>query len=204
VTGASGAALEVIARAAAAKSAPLYVDDPRDPLFFLPSGRDAAAPPLTTRLANARLAAAGLRLLGVEEAAVGAAVVAPALPGRGETFLHDGRHVLLDGAHDPAAAARLAEELAPGYVLLFGSLAKKQGRATLAVLAQRAQAVVITEAQAGEGLAAFDQTGHRLVADPAAALELALELAGTGGRVVIAGSLYLAGRLRPLLHSRTA
>ncbi|HET8984277.1 MAG TPA: hypothetical protein VFN03_00835, partial [Trueperaceae bacterium] len=203
VTGASGVALAVITRTAAAKGAPLYVDDPLDPLFAVPSVEHSATP-TATRLANARLAAAGLRVLGMDEPAVSAAVSAPALPGRGERFLHDGRRVLLDGAHDPAAAARLVEDLTPGFVLLFGSLAKKQGRATLSVLAQRAKAVVITEAQAGEGLAAFEQTGHRLVTDPAAALELALDLAGAGGRVVIAGSLYLAGRLRPLLHSRTA
>lgn len=204
VTGANGAALGVVAEAADSKGAPLYVTSSTDPLFAVPQAATGHRALAGTRLANARLAVAGLRLLEVPESAVAAAVTAAALPGRGERFTVARRRVLLDGAHDPAAAARLVEELEPGYVLLFGSLARKQGRATLAVLAQPAKAVVITEAQAGEGLAAFERTGHELVADPAVALDLALGLAGVGGRVVVAGSLYLAGRVRPLLHSRTA
>lgn len=204
VTGAHGVALAVVGEAAASRGAPLHVDRPTDPLFTLPPGVTADGAITTTRLANARLAAAGLRLLGASEAAVAAAVTVAALPGRGERFTVAGRHVLLDGAHDPAAAGRLVDELEPGYVLLYGSLARKQGRATLSVLAETARAVVITEAQPGEGLAAFERSGYQLVPDPAVALDLALELAGAGGRVVVAGSLYLAGRLRPLLHSRTA
>lgn len=203
VTGATGAALAVVAHAALAVGSPLYADAPGDPLFELPVGVGAGRAS-TTRRANARLAAAGLRLLGLSEAAIAAGVAAAALPGRGESFAVDACHVLLDGAHDPAAATRLVDDLEPGYVLLFGSLARKQGRVTLAVLARNARSVVITEAQPGEGLAAFEGTGHELVADPARALDLALKRAGRGGRVVIAGSLYLAGRLRPLLHSRTA
>ena len=204
VTGAVGAALGVVARAARALGSPLYVDTPDEVLFNLPPV-GAGAPRLTaTRLANARLATAGLRLLGVAEPAVSVGVSAAALPGRGERFTVAGRTVLLDGAHDPAAAARLAGELVPGYVLLFGSLARKQGRATLSVLADGAAAVIVSEAQPGEGLAAFERTGHELIAEPAVALDRALALAGVGGTVVIAGSLYLAGRLRPLLHSRTA
>lgn len=204
VTGATGEALEVVRAAAHAASAPLHVDTPHDPLF-------AAAPAATypgrwspTREANARLAAAGLRLLGVGEAAVVAGVSAPPLPGRGELFTVAGRSVLLDGAHDPAAAARLVEPLRPGYVLLFGSLARKQGLATFAVLAAHATEVVLTEAQQGEGIIEFTTGPHWREPEPAAALERALALTPPGGLVLVAGSLYLAGRLRPLLHSRTA
>lgn len=209
VTGSTGGALAVIAAVAAERGSPLHVDLPDDPLFAVPKGGIAlvSAPPTTpsgTRLANARLACAGLRLLGVPEAAIAVAVTAKALPGRGERFHVDGVNVLLDGAHDPAAAARLVDEVEGPYVLLFGSLARKQGRATLAVLAEDATAVVITEAQDGEGLAAFASSGYPLVPAPDEALATALSLAGRGGTVVVAGSLYLAGRLRPLLHSRTA
>lgn len=204
VTGATGDALAVVRTVADARGAPLFVDEPTDPLFDVAVDTTRAVPWSSTRTANARLAAAGLRLLGVPEPAVSAGVSVPPLPGRGERFTISGRTVLLDGAHDPAAAARLLEQLEPGYVLLFGSLARKQGLATLAVLAADAAAVVVTEAQRGEGLVDLADGRHWREAEPLAALERALELAGEDGMVLIAGSLYLAGRLRPLLHSRTA
>ncbi|HLU81865.1 MAG TPA: hypothetical protein VKZ43_00560, partial [Trueperaceae bacterium] len=134
VTGTAGAALEVVAGIARSRASPLYVDEHGAALFALPPGAAGTMPPTGTRAANARLAAAGLRLLGVPESAVTAGVNAAALPGRGERFSIRGTDVLLDGAHDPAAAARLLEEVEPGFVLLFGSLARKQGLATLAVL----------------------------------------------------------------------
>ncbi len=222
VTGASGTALETVRRAAAAAGATLHVDDGRDPLFALPTGvgkgggweRQVANPSAraagrrprsgSTRLANARLAAAGLRLLGAAEGSVAAAVTTPPLPGRGERFTVDGREVVLDGAHDPAAAARLRAETGGDYVLLFGSLARKQGAATLGELASEAAAVVITAAEPGDDLERFAGPGRDVVDDPEAALELALSLTPRGGVLLIAGSLYLAGKLRPLLHSRTA
>lgn len=153
------------------------------------------------RAANERLAAAALRLLDVPEPAIAQALLRPALPGRGEVFEAGGRHVILDGAHDPAAASQLASRLAGEYVLLFGALGRKQGEATLAVLEARAKRVVITEAAEGEGTAHLAGPGRELVAEPGAALERALSLAPVGGLVVVAGSLYLAGRMRPLLNS---
>src|SRR5690606_2817267 len=139
---------------------------------------------------------------GAKEASVAAAVTTPALPGRGERFAVDGRTVVLDGAHDPAAAAMLRAETGTGYVLLFGSLARKQGAATLAVLEAQAAAVVITTAEPGDDLGTFAVKGRTLEGDPGAALDLALGLTPQGGVLLVAGSLYLAGRLRPLLHSR--
>src|SRR5690606_28460574 len=204
VTGATGAALAAIRTAAEAKAAPVHALSPTEPLFALPKGAPRTGRESSTRLANERVAAASLRLLGAPESSVLAAVSLPPLPGRGECFVVADRTVLLDGAHDPAAAARLVETLEPGYVLVFGSLARKQGRATLSVRAASAAAVVVTEAQAGEGVASTASPTHRREPEPDVALEVALELAGVGGVVVVSGSLYLAGRLRPLLHSRTA
>lgn len=203
VTGAVGPALTVVAAAAAERHARLYADVAEDPLFSVPGPR-SVGPGGGTRYANARLAAAALRLLGVQEHAVAAAVSVPPLPGRGECFVIDGRTVILDGAHDPSAARRLVSELPPGYVLVFGSLARKQGAATLRVLEARASAVVVTEAAEGEGLERFASPSRVLERDPSAALDLALARAGPGGTVLIAGSLYLAGRLRPLVDSRSA
>src|SRR5690606_27489836 len=89
VSGASGTALLAIRRVASERGSPLHVDDGHDPLFELPPGaiiehqRSALR---TTRLANARLAVAGLRLLGASESAVTAALNIAPLPGRGERF----------------------------------------------------------------------------------------------------------------------
>lgn len=191
VTAACGPALEVVRSAAAAVGAPLHEVEP-------------LMPGESTRAANERLAQRALELLGVPEAARAAALAAPPLPGRGERFVVRGRQVLLDGAHDPAAAARLADEAGEGFTLLFGALPRKQGRATLAALEGRAAAVVVTEASPGEGVQHLAGEARELVPDPAPALARALELTPEGGLVVVAGSLYLAGRLRPLLDSPAA
>lgn len=186
LTAASGEALEVANATAASLGAAVRVVDVAD-----------AA---TTRVANEGLAVAALELLGFPQPARDAALALPPLPGRGERFRIDGRQVVLDGAHDPAAAARLASEHEGGYTLLFGALARKQATATLSALLAGASAVVLTSAAAGEpvvrppaGLA------HESYADPGAALGRALALTPVGGTVLIAGSLYAAGRLRPLL-----
>ena len=203
ITGAVGEALSVIRRVADERGAWLIVDDGTDPLFELPSGADGAEgprEPSSTRQANARLAAAGLRLLGASERSVKTALAAAPLPARGERFVVRGREIVLDGAHDPAAALRLLAEVGHGYVLLFGSLARKQGAATLERLAAGATTIVVTAAESGDELERFAAPGRELLAEPAAALRLALELTPPGGRLVVAGSLYLAGTLRPLLR----
>lgn len=228
----------LVAAEAERLSAPLFQDAPdgaQDALFSLPPACAAAlATAPATRAANSRLAAAALRLLGADEAAVEAGLRAAPLPARGERFLvptyqtgpaapdgsGEGRgaaggrgtgqvEVLLDGAHDPAAARRLVHDLgiAP-YVLLFGALAKKQGAAVLDCLAAGAAAVVLTEAMAGEG-PQHQREGAHFDPDAEGALTEALRLAALlgepGGRrplLLVAGSLYLAGRVRPLLRAR--
>lgn len=186
VSAARGAALAVVSATATALGAELHLVDVAD-----------AA---TTRAANERLAVAALRLLGCSQEAVSAALALPPLPGRGERFCLDGRSVVLDGAHDPAAAARLASEHQGGYTLLFGALARKQATATLQALTSGARAVVLTPAASGdEVVRAPPGLEHETVAEPGDALARALALTPVGGTLLIAGSLYSAGRLRPLL-----
>lgn len=205
VTAAEGAALSVVARTAARLGCPLHVDAPGDPLFEPPHTGAAGTAPDRARACNARLAAAALRLLGLPEAAVARGLAAPPLPARGERFRIGGHDVVLDGAHDPAAAALLASALPPGYVLVFGALRRKLGAATLAALEAGADRVIVTEAVAGEP-ALPDPAGRAVIEDPLTAVRLALGQASAGQPVVIAGSLYLAGRVRPLLRrmARTA
>ncbi len=202
VTGAVGEALAVVLEVARTVGAPVYVDRDGSPLFEPATALPPGVPP--TRERNARLATAALRLLGAPPAALALAPLAPALPARGEAFMLRGRTVVLDGAHDPAAAALLAGSMTPGYVLLFGALARKQGAATLAALSARAAAVVLTEAVPGDGVPEPGPATPTTAVerDPAAALARALSLAPDDGVVLAAGSLYLAGRLRPLLRAR--
>lgn len=129
--------------------------------------------------------------------------------------------LLLDGAHDPWAASRLLERVGERpYVLLFGALSRRSPEGMLEVLAPGARKVVITEAAPGDGATA-DWPGAIHELDPGAALNAALAAAAAptaavsvspasptgapasrGVMVVVAGSLYLAGRVRPLLRRR--
>jgi len=84
-------------------------------------------------------------------------------------------------------------------VLVFGALPRKQGAATLAALEPAASAVLVTEAVAGEPPLP-DLRGRRYIPEPLAALRAALREAAPDATVVVAGSLYLAGRVRPGLR----
>jgi len=111
--------------------------------------------------------------------------------------------ILIDGAHNPAAARALADELRgePPFVLVFGAMADKDIAEMGRVLFPLARAVVLTPL--GGDRAASPEEIARRVGEPAAgahrsrsvraALFRARRLAGPRGLVVAAGSLYLAG-----------
>lgn len=191
VTAESGEVLEVIARTALEMDSPLHHPTTHPELFEVPAS--SASP--GTRGRNQALAAASLRLLGVgTDGVLQAGTGRPPLPGRGEWFNVSGRQVLLDGAHDPSAAAELVRPLAAGYTLLYAGLGRKQRQETLSVLAGKARAVFLTEL-GQDGTAEW--TGASIVSDNRAALEAALAATEAGGTLLISGSLYLAGSLRP-------
>lgn len=123
--------------------------------------------------------------------------------------------VLLDGAHNPAGALALAAALRaePPFVLVFGAMADKDVAAVGRTLFPLARAVVVTRAP-GERAAAPDEIVER-VGPPGPpvqvepnvgrALQAARRIAGPGGLVVVAGSLYLVGDvLRRLRAVRTS
>ncbi|WP_287416675.1 Mur ligase family protein [Oceanithermus sp.] len=186
VTAARGRTLAILREVARNRGAPLFVYDSGNPLFTLP------APPAlggAFQRVNAALAAAALRLLGFEEAAVRAALERARLPGRFDRRVFRGRPVLLDGAHNPPAARALAAELPGRYRLVFGAQPHKAVDAMLELLAARADGVVLTwPLPAARG-------GHGYEPDPLAALARAAEAARAGEPVVVTGSLYLVGRL---------
>ena len=181
----------------------LRVETPGDPLFERP----AAAGPETDRVrrANSRLATAVLRRLGdVPEAAIAAGLAIPPLPGRGERFHVGEVTVLLDGAHDPAAGEALAGRADRDYVLLFGSLRRKQGEATLRALERGSRRTFVTSA-GGDPIGVEATSGRTVIPEPREALRAALAACPPDGLLVVGGSLYLAGELRPHLRelSRT-
>ena len=211
VTGARGEALELVLRVAQDVGAPVWAVHPGHPLARWPGGAPspgAGWPP--TRLEDACLALALGRVLGWSEASLVAGLAAPPPPARFERFGLDvdGRRVeaVLDGAHDPTAAARLAAALPEGYVLLFGNLARKRTLDALAPLRARASEVWLTPAEPGEApppVPAADGPPVRVEPRLDAALtEASAAAARRGATLVIAGSLHLAGHARPWLRQR--
>jgi dihydrofolate synthase/folylpolyglutamate synthase len=120
--------------------------------------------------------------------------------------------ILLDGAHNAAGAEALAAHLAlrggPKPVLLFAAMADKDIAGILAPLAPHVASVVATRtdvlraADSRDVAAAARALGLPSGAEPEAgrALEKARSLAGPGGLVLVAGSLYLIGAVAALLE----
>jgi dihydrofolate synthase/folylpolyglutamate synthase len=154
-----------------------------------------------------KLAARGWR---IPPAAVTEGVARASWPGRLEVC---GERPLtfLDGAHNPAAAAAVAEfvraELAPRpLTLVYASMRDKAIEEVAALLFPLASAIYLTRvaqprAAAPEELLARAGTYAgsrpvRIVPDPAQALEEARRAAGSDGVVLAAGSLFLVGAIK--------
>ncbi|MPZ22185.1 MAG: bifunctional folylpolyglutamate synthase/dihydrofolate synthase [Dehalococcoidia bacterium] len=231
VSGARGEALKVIAE----RCRDLAVDLWRlpgevrlratncGPLVVTPRRRLLVAPVLAgnhqhfnAALAVAAADALALRVEGfnVPDEAMAAGIARARIPGRLEVMQERPR-VVLDGAHNPAAAAVLGTALEDGaaghyrrLVLLVGVLEDKDRRRILGQLAPRADHVVVTSAplrersgDAGETLSAARRWAGRdvpveLVEPPMDALARALEVAGPDDLVCATGSIYLIGHLR--------
>jgi dihydrofolate synthase/folylpolyglutamate synthase len=234
VTGASTEALGVVRRRARRLGVPLTIVGPtplldldRDGIVVDLAGLGPTRVGLRGRHQAANVAVADALLDALEAAGI-AAVPAAARrdgyaaarwPGRLELLDFDGRDILLDGAHNPAGAASLADaidDLRPhlglGRVtLITATMADKDVDGIIAALNRAAalhDAVVVTTAvdqpralPADELAARWRAGGSRRdvvsVADPGQALERAL--AEGRGPIVVAGSLYLVGALRARL-----
>lgn len=127
--------------------------------------------------------------------------------------------VIVDGAHNPDAAARLAEtideEFAPlgSRVLVLGMLEGRDPSAFLEALTPaRFDVVVATTPETPRALPsarlahAAEAAGWVVseIADPMVAIERVLADAGEEDMIVIAGSFYLVGPARSLLLGRLA
>jgi dihydrofolate synthase/folylpolyglutamate synthase len=165
--------------------------------------------------ANAAAALAAVQaFLGdrtLDDDAVKAGFAAVSSPGRLEVVARNPL-VLLDGAHNPAGAAALAEALLEEFVvdrrtIVLGALADKDLRGILAGLAPAAGRLIVT-APASPRAASPDQLAKEaealglsaeVVPGVAAAVELARDAAGEGEAIVVTGSLYTVGEARTAL-----
>ncbi len=208
-------ALPVLTRQAAALGAPVTHAD----------AGDVPAPPLGLKgpgqRENAATALAALGLLegmALPQQAIQEGLAAARWPARMQPITQGPlaarvapAELWLDGGHNPHAAAFIAPQLAlwaqEGPVtLIFGMMRRKDPAAFLAALAAHAgQCVTLTApAEAGgswtaEELAEAARVAG-LTARPAASLDEALDLAASSAgrgmpRILIAGSLYLAGEV---------
>ncbi|WP_437964815.1 folylpolyglutamate synthase/dihydrofolate synthase family protein [Sorangium sp. So ce260] len=129
-------------------------------------------------------------------------------PGRLERIDAGAAQVLLDCAHNPHGARALAawlDEEGPGAArtaLVLGAMADKGWGEMLQVLAPRAQRRFYVTPQ-GRAAAPLDAlrgiAPGEPIGDPRAAVARAIEVAGPGGLVVVAGSIYLVGEVRSAL-----
>jgi dihydrofolate synthase/folylpolyglutamate synthase len=220
ITGAEGSALAVIEAAAERVGAELWrlgreVRFESRWLGWRGSELDVSGPGFEHRglrvpllgsyqAANAALAVAGAHLLGEGPAGLEDA----RWPGRLEP-IGEKPVVLLDGGHNPAALARLAEDiprLAEGrpVVVVFGMMADKDLAGSLAELRRLAPAEVVftaadtPRAARPEDLASAWGGGEVVLPSPPAARR-AIELAGPEGLVLVCGSLYVVGEVRDAL-----
>jgi dihydrofolate synthase/folylpolyglutamate synthase len=153
----------------------------------------------------------------VTESAVRDAACSLSIPGRIEVFGARPR-IVLDGAHNASSAMALAETLRESFkhqklFLVLGIAADKAVDEVLGILVPLASQVFAT-AISNPRATRPDDLAKRIravatcpvaqVDDPLAALNQAREAAGADDLVVIAGSFYLAGELRPALREMLA
>ncbi|MEX2503129.1 MAG: bifunctional folylpolyglutamate synthase/dihydrofolate synthase [Trueperaceae bacterium] len=163
---------------------------------------------------NAALAACLAADLGASDASVVAGTAAARWPGRfervlGRTAPTRGEPLWFDGAHNPAAAAALAQvlvALAWRPTLVLGASQDKDVEGIAAALAPVVGTTFVTRARTSpraeppDRLAARAAEAGLAVAshhdDPREAVRAARAWATDGAPVLVAGSLYLVGELR--------
>jgi dihydrofolate synthase/folylpolyglutamate synthase len=140
-------------------------------------------------------------------------------PGRLELFsASNGVPVLLDGAHNPAAATTLARSLAELHgnrrrIMVLGIMSDKDIASMVPILGSAADEVVLTvpdcprAASIAQLREACDASGIKVAAsadDVGTAVEVAAQRAGPDGMVVVTGSLYTVGDARAALGGTLA
>ena len=170
-------------------------------------------------LENAALALALANEIGalgrLDDAAAGAALEAAVLPGRGEV-LRESPLVIADGAHTRASIEALVGVLGPLHraklVAVVSVTHGKNAAHVFRPLVRLADTVIATTAEPSRSVPA-DALARTLrssapnasiesIDSPCEAMRAAVRIAGCGGAVCAAGSMYLAGTARRALLSR--
>ena len=167
---------------------------------------------------NAAVALAVIELLGrdgfaIPEAAIREGLSRTRWAGRLEQVAQDPR-VLLDGAHNPAAALALAQNLKGArdngrLILVMGVMADKDVDTILARLLPLARTVVFTQPKYFRAATPADLARRAQpynleifqVPQVAQAIERAQSLAGPHDRIVVTGSLYTVGEAKEFFGS---
>ena len=167
----------------------------------------------TRNLAVALAAAESWLETGLDGDRLRTGLSALSVPGRMELVTVDSTPLLLDGAHNPEACAVLAKSLAEEFggrkwVGVLGLMRDKDLETMFKHLAPHLERVVATRVDYSRALSprSIAQRIGRVsdldvteCGDPARAIREACRLAGDGGRVLVAGSLYLVGEVRTLV-----
>ena len=166
---------------------------------------------------NATTAVAALQLLGgqgfrVEEEAIRRGLASVKWPGRIQV-VRERPTVVVDAAHNADSAARLMDTVRSRFrfqrlVLVFGASGDKDIAGMASVLGPAAHLVVVTSSghrrAADLDMLATEMRRFATVevaAEPAVALHRALEMASEDDLVLVAGSVFLAGRAIELLEA---
>ena len=124
--------------------------------------------------------------------------------------------VILDGAHNPEGVKALVDELSDvrgqrKISLLFATMADKEWEIMLRGLTQVVDEVVFTRVEMERSAdpqklaqKMVEPIDHRVIPDPRAALRTLLAEARSDDMIVVAGSLYLLGEVRPMLDELAA
>ena len=224
LTGARGEALTVLREQAKAKGATFWSFEDELTLEYTdlkwqglevnttsPHGTLTLHTPLlgVHQARNVALGAVAAQVLEVDEEGIRRGAANTTWAGRLEPMNYQNRTFLLDGAHNEEAASALAETLrALGIekaLLVFGVAADKEIQKMSAALAGLAREVVLTKASLSPrattpgDLAPLWSVPVSVTQTPQEALDLALSHSEEGEVIVVAGSLYLIGEVRPLL-----
>ncbi len=163
--------------------------------------------------ANCALALTAVAWLSGGRPAGAAGLAEVSLPGRMERFRYRGREVVLDVAHNPAAARFLARALqqchpARRYVAIVGMLEDKDAAGVAEALSPwvRAWLTIPTGGPRGRSarslLAGLGRSGDAR-ADAADALDAAVSLTGPGDGILVFGSFSAVEQARELLDDQT-
>lgn len=173
------------------------------------------------QIQNALTAATAAFLLGkrgfaITDHAISAGIASVRWPGRLER-LSDKPAIYLDGAHNPAAARELRDFWRENFagsriILIYGAMRDKAVDEIAGVLFPMAARVILTQPRQPRAISAAllaEMTAGlardpAAIADPAEALEHALDIAAPDDVVFVTGSLFLVGDLRRYWRTRPA